>query len=80
MIMSLIKTYLHTLQMNNLHLEKIKDQYAEMVIDGMDYKTMERLVYDMIRGDMDSSTEEEIKEEIINFYDVEKWEEMTTSC
>ena len=66
--------------MNNLHLEKIKDQYAEMVIDGMDYKTMERLVYDMIRGDMDSSTEEEIKEEIINFYDVEKWEEMTTSC
>ena len=78
--MSLIKTYLHTLQMNNSHLEKIKDQYAEMVIDGMDYKTMERLVYDMIRGDMDSSTEEEIKEEIINFYDVEKWEEMTTSC
>jgi|TARA_R110002020_G_scaffold214533_1_gene421584 thiamine pyrophosphokinase len=66
--------------MNNSHLEKIKDQYAEMVIDGMDYKTMERLVYDMIRGDMDSSTEEEIKEEIINFYDVEKWEEMTTSC
>ena len=66
--------------MNNLHLEKIKDQYAEMVIEGMDYKTMERLVYDMIRGDMDSSTEEEIKEEIINFYDVEKWEEMTTSC
>ena len=78
--MSLIKTYLHTLQMNNSHLEKIKDQYAEMVIEGMDYKTMERLVYDMIRGDMDSSTEEEIKEEIINFYDVEKWEEMTTSC
>tara|TARA_B100001093_G_scaffold266417_1_gene254808 strand:- start:493 stop:693 length:201 start_codon:yes stop_codon:yes gene_type:complete len=66
--------------MNNSHLEKIKDQYAEMVIEGMDYKTMERLVYDMIRGDMDSSTEEEIKEEIINFYDVEKWEEMTTSC
>ena len=66
--------------MNNSHLEKIKDQYAEMVIDEMDYKTMERLVYDMIRGDMDSSTEEEIKEEIINFYDVEKWEEMTTSC
>ena len=78
--MSLIKTYLHTLQMNNSHLEKIKDQYAEMVIEGMDYKTMERLVYDMIRGDMDSSTEEEIKEEIIDFYDVEKWEEMTTSC
>ena len=79
--MSLIKTYLYSLQTNTMNeeqLSKIKDSYAEMILDNMDYKDMERLLFDVVRGDMDSATEEEIKDEIIDFYDVEIWEEMVS--
>lgn len=64
--------------LNEEQLSKIKDSYTEMILDNMDYKDMERLLFDVVRGDMDSATEEEIKDEIIDFYDVEKWEEMVS--
>tara|TARA_B100000519_G_scaffold70988_1_gene60938 strand:- start:514 stop:717 length:204 start_codon:yes stop_codon:yes gene_type:complete len=60
--------------MTEEQLSKLKDQYAEMIMDNMDYKDMERLLFDVIRGDMEMSNEEELKEEIIDFYDIETWE------
>ena len=75
--MSLIKSYLHQqMIMTEEQLSKLKDQYAEMIMDNMDYKDMERLLFDVIRGDMEMSNEEELKEEIIDFYDIETWEEL----
>ena len=62
--------------MTEEQLSKLKDQYAEMIMDNMDYKDMERLLFDVIRGDMEMSNEEELKEEIIDFYDIETWEEL----
>ena len=62
--------------MNDEQLSKLKDEYAEMIMDNMDYKDMERLLFDVIRGDMEMSSEEELKEEIIDFYDIETWEEL----
>ena len=60
--------------MTEEQLSKLKDQYAEMIMDNMDYKDMERLLFDAIRGDMEMSNEDELKEEIIDFYDIETWE------
>ena len=60
--------------MTEEQLSKLKDQYAEMIMDNMDYKDMERLLFDVIRGDMEMSNEEELKEEIIDFYGDETWE------
>ena len=60
--------------MTEEQLSKLKDQYAEMIMDNMDYKDMERLLFDVIRSDMEMSNEEELKEEIIDFYDIETWE------
>ena len=57
-------------------LSKLKDQYAEMIMDNMDYKDMERLLFDVIRSDMEMSNEDELKEEIIDFYGDETWEEL----
>ena len=62
--------------MTEEQLSKLKDEYAEMIMDNMDYKDMERLLFDVIRGDMEMSDEEELKEEIIDFYDIETWEEL----
>ena len=60
--------------MTEEQLSKLKDQYAEMIMDNMDYKDMERLLFDVIRSDMEMSNEEELKEEIIDFYGDETWE------
>ena len=60
--------------MTEEQLSKLKDQYAEMIMDNMDYKDMERLLFDVIRSDMEMSNEEELKEEIIDFYGEETWE------
>tara|TARA_Y100000996_G_C22483611_1_gene627239 strand:- start:617 stop:820 length:204 start_codon:yes stop_codon:yes gene_type:complete len=60
--------------MTEEQLSKLKDQYAEMIMDNMDYKDMERLLFDVIRSDMEMSNEDELKEEIIDFYGDETWE------
>ena len=62
--------------MTEEQLSKLKDEYAEMIMDNMDYKDMERLLFDVIRSDMEMSNEEELKGEIIDFYDIETWEEL----
>ena len=65
--------------MNEEQLSKIKDQYAEMIMDNMDYKDMERLLFDVVRSDMEVANEEELRDEIIDYYGEETWEEMKTS-
>ena len=66
--------------MTEEQLSKLKDQYAEMIMDNMDYKDMERLLFDVIRSDMEMSNEEELKEEIIDFYGDETWEGLISAC
>ena len=57
--------------MTNDQLAQFKSNYAEMIIDGMDYKTMEAMVYDVIMESFELYTEDEMKEEILNHYDEE---------
>jgi len=78
--MSLIKSYLHQqMTMNEEQLSKIKDQYAEMIMENMDYKDMERLLFDVVRSDMEVTNEEELRDEIIDYYGEETWEDLKTS-
>ena len=76
--MSLIKTYLHQqMIMNEEQLSKVKDNYAQLILDHMDYKDMERLLFDVVRSDMETANEEELKAEIVDFYGDNQWEELT---
>jgi len=50
-------------------LAQFKSNYAEMIIEGMDYKTMEMMVYDVIMESFELFTEEEMREEILNHDD-----------
>lgn len=63
--------------LNEEQLSKVKDQYAQLIMDNMDYKDMERLLFDVVRGDMEMSNEEELKAEIIDFYGDDQWQELT---
>ena len=57
--------------MTNDQLAQFKSNYAEMIIEGMDYKTMEAMVYDVIMESFELYTEDEMKEEILTHYDEE---------
>ena len=55
--------------MTDTQLAQFKSNYVEMIIDGMDMKTMEALVYDMLIESYELYTEDEMKEEILSHYD-----------
>ena len=55
--------------MTNDQLALLKSNYAEMIIEGMDMKTMEAMVYDMLTEAFELYTEDEMKEEISSHYD-----------
>ena len=57
--------------MNNEQLTKLKENYAEMIIDGMDMDDLMQMCYDMLMDAYQDCSEEEIKEEIIDLYDEE---------
>ena len=57
--------------MTSEQLAQFKSNYAEMIIDGMDYKTMETMVYEVIMESFELYTEDEMKEEVLSHYDEE---------
>ena len=57
--------------MTEQQLAQFKSNYAEMIIDGMDYKTMEAMIYEVIMESFELFTEEEMREEVLNHYDEE---------
>ena len=67
----------YKMTLNEEQLSKVKDQYAQLIMDNMDYKDMERLLFDVVRGDMETANEEELKAEIIDFYGDNQWQELT---
>ena len=57
--------------MNQEQLEKFKDNYANMILDGMDMDSLVQLAYDYIIEGLENWTEEDMKDEILINYDEE---------
>ena len=57
--------------MNDEQLDKLKDDYAYLIVDGMDMKSLITFAVETIAQNMETWTEEEVKEEIIDLYDEE---------
>ena len=70
--MSLIKSYLHTKMTettdNIINRDSLQDSYINMIVDGMDWKTMEQFVYDTIDKNLDNYTVEELITEVEDYY------------
>ena len=54
---------------------KIAEQFAELVVDGMDIKTMEQYIFDNMMEYFCKLTADELEEEVYN-HDEELWEEL----
>ena len=53
--------------MTDLQLEQLRDQYCELIVDGMDYKTLEVYAKEQMGNYMDSLSYSDLKEEIDNY-------------
>ena len=51
-----------------MNREQLQDAYINEIIDGMDIKDMMALLFDMLDKEMDIYTDEELKEEVENYY------------
>ena len=51
-----------------MNREQLQDAYINEIIDGMDLKDCLALLHDLMDKDMDIYTDEELKEEVENYY------------
>ena len=62
--------------LTKLQLEELISNYAEFIVDGMDYKTLEQYACDMIAQSFENYTPQELYDEIVECYDQEVWEQL----
>jgi len=66
--MSLIKTHIHnTMSENIIDRDELQKAYIESIIDGMDWHTMERFVYDTINENLEGYSVDELIDEVKNY-------------
>ena len=61
--------------LNSNQRNEIAQQFAELVVDGMDIKTMELYIFDNMMEYFSKLTADELEEEVYN-HDEELWEEL----
>jgi len=49
--------------------EQLVEQFAEIIVENMDVKTLVQIVYDNLIDDFDQLSEVELKEEVVRFDD-----------
>ena len=49
---------------NTFDRDQLVEDYVQQIIDGMDYKTMERFVYDTLEENLTNYTDEELIAEV----------------
>ena len=62
--------------MNESDLQQLKENYANMIIDGMDMDSLCQMAFDLLLDSYQDCTEEQMKEEILDLYDEEMLESL----
>ena len=62
--------------MTEEQLDKLKDNYAYHIVDGMDMKTLITFAVESIAQNMETWNEEEVKSEILDLYDQETLDDL----
>lgn len=60
-------------------LDEIIEQYCNRVVDEMDVKSMEQMLYDLLVDSFQQSSEHDMEELITTIYDEEYWQELVES-
>ena len=62
-------------ELTSAQRNEIAEQFAELVLDGMDIKTMEQYIFDNMMEHFCKLTADELEEEVYN-HDEELWEQL----
>ena len=62
--------------MNASDLQQLKENYANMIIDGMDMDSLCQMAFDLLLDAYKDCSEDDIKEEILDLYDDEMLESL----
>ena len=65
--------------MNESDLFTLKENYCNLIIDGMDMDCLVQMCHDLLMDAYKDCTEEDLKEEIVDLYDTEVWEDLVES-
>jgi len=65
--------------MNQEQLNKLKENYANLIVDGMDMDTLVQFALDSLMNDMEKWDEVDVKEEVLYLYDDETWKDLQES-
>lgn len=63
-------------KLNESQLFQLKENYVNMIIDGMDIDSLVQFAFDNIIENIKDWDEEDIKSEILECYDEEMWEDL----
>ena len=56
---------------NDFDLFHLKENYINMILDGMDMDTLVQMTHDLLMDEYDKLTWDEVTEEIVDLYDEE---------
>jgi len=65
--------------MNQEQLNTLKENYANLIVDGMDMDTLIQFALDSLMNDMEKWDEVDVKEEVLYLYDDETWKDLQES-
>ena len=65
--------------MNQEQLNTLKENYANLIVDGMDMDCLVQFAFDSIMNDMEKWDEVDVKEEVLYLYDDEVWKDLQES-
>tara|TARA_R100000030_G_scaffold48897_1_gene36895 strand:+ start:259 stop:495 length:237 start_codon:yes stop_codon:yes gene_type:complete len=65
--------------MNQEQLKTLKENYANLIVDGMDMDCLIQFALDSIMNDMEKWDEVDVKEEVLYLYDDETWKDLQES-
>ena len=54
--------------LNDAQFDQLKREYAMLMMESMDFKTMEQFVFDTIYDNLEMAREDELKEDIKDMY------------
>ncbi len=63
-------------ELTNAQKDELVSRYSQLIVDSMDYKSLEQYVYDTLKEDFDVLSNSELQDEIKYSYDEETLDEL----
>ena len=67
----LMKSSTNLVDMDSSQLHQLKENYINMIIDGMDMDSLCQMAFDLLMDAYETASEEDMKDEILDLYDSE---------